>query len=89
MAEKRARVVLRGAKSYSYKGFKFIERVPKVVKGDDIVEELQNNGYFKVTLLKSKKVESVDEDEKPKKKKKVKKKASSKKVSKKKKKLRR
>lgn len=52
--EKTAKVILRKALTYSVRKFQFKKGVPVVLTGD-IVDEIQANGYFSVTLLKSEK----------------------------------
>lgn len=78
---KRAKVILKGAKSYTLAGAKYIKDVPKIVKGEAAIEEFMNNGYFVVTHLESKvvkkKKKKLKEPSSPSKKK-VKKKASKK-----------
>lgn len=50
-----ARVVLRGAETYKVHGRTWIKGVPGVVKGDDQVKAFEQNGYFHVKRLESKK----------------------------------
>lgn len=66
---RRARVVLRGARTYQLAGRRFIKDVPQLVVGDDLVETFMLNGYFHVTELepqvakKKKKKKSSSDDE--------------------------
>lgn len=61
----KARVVLRGAKTYNLGGERFIKDVPKVVSGESKVKLYKQNAYFHVVELKSaakKKSKSKDKD---------------------------
>lgn len=49
----RAKVVLRGARTYTLGGKRWIKDVPGIVNGD-AVKQFQENGYFYVAVLKSK-----------------------------------
>jgi len=50
----RARVVLRGSKTYKHPGGKrWIKDVPGVVEGAAEIKEFANNGRFRVSMLKS------------------------------------
>lgn len=51
---KRARVVLKGAKTYTLGNRRWIKDVPGIVKGDEAVKAYKQNGYFRVTILESK-----------------------------------
>lgn len=46
----KARVVLKGASSYSVGGVRFLKGVPRVVSGKD-VELFKQNAYFHVVVL--------------------------------------
>lgn len=50
-----ARVVLRGAETYKVHGRTWIKGVPGVVKGEDQIKAFEQNGYFHVKRLESKK----------------------------------
>ena len=50
----KAKVILRGAKTYNLGGMRWIKDVPKIVHGEDKVKEFKENGYFYVVMLKSK-----------------------------------
>jgi len=50
-----ARIVLRGAETYKVHGRTWIKGVPGVVKGEDQVKAFEQNGYFHVKRLESKK----------------------------------
>jgi len=86
---RRAKVVLKGAKSYKLAGKSFKQNVPAVVKGSD-VDEFMNNSFFKCREIEpvekevKKKKKSSDSSSKKKKKKASSKKTSTKKTSKKK-----
>jgi hypothetical protein len=51
----RARVVLKGCKTYVVGGKKWIKEVPKVIEGKGLIKSFQENGYFNVAVLKEKK----------------------------------
>ena len=46
-----ARVTLRKAKTYNLGGKRWIKDVPQLVRGEEAVQEFQNNGYFRVHIL--------------------------------------
>ncbi len=50
-----ARVVLRGSETYKVQGRTWLKDVPGVVKGEDQVKSYEQNGYFHVKRLQSKK----------------------------------
>ena len=58
----RARVVLRGSKTYNLGGKRWIKDVPIIINGK-AVNTYKNNGHFHITMLKSK---TVDVESKPK-----------------------
>lgn len=47
-----ARVVLKGSRTYSLGGRRFIKDVPQIIQGDDVAS-YKENGFFHVTMLKS------------------------------------
>ena len=49
-----ARVVLRGAAKYKLGGITWVKNVPKVIKGEDKIKALEQNGYFIVKRIASK-----------------------------------
>ena len=57
-----ARVTLKGAKSYVLNGLRWIKDVPKILKGDAVLE-YQQNGYFYVHVLETKKSAKVEVEE--------------------------
>lgn len=53
-----ARVTLKGAKTYTLNGQRFIQDVPKIIKGEEeTILPFEQNGYFHVSRLKAKAVE--------------------------------
>lgn len=48
-----AKVILKGAKTYTLNGRRFIQDVPVLISGEK-VKEFQANGHFSVTMLKAK-----------------------------------
>jgi len=78
---KRAKVILKGAKSYNVGGQRFVQNIPVIVKGS-MVDELKHNGYFKFTEMEPKIVEKKSDSSESEdgSKKKLKKKGSGKKV---------
>jgi len=58
----KAKVVLRGAKTYTFGGRRWIKDVPGVVSGDAVALYKQN-GYFRVSDLKVKKSSKSKGDE--------------------------
>lgn len=63
MVQVQARVILKGAKSYNLGGKRFIQDVPVLINGEEEVKSFQQNGYFSVTMLKSKKIEAASKEE--------------------------
>ncbi len=61
----KARVVLKGAKTYTLGGKRWIKDVPNFVTDEKQVKEYQANGFFSVTVLKQapKPVEEDREDD--------------------------
>ena len=49
-----ARVTLRGASTYKFKGMSWQRNNPKIIKGA-AVKDFQNNGYFDVRIIKQEK----------------------------------
>ena len=49
-----AKVILKGAKTYTLNGRRFIQDVPVIISDEKKVKEFQANGHFSVTLLKAK-----------------------------------
>lgn len=47
-----ARVTLRKAKTYNLGGKRWIKDVPQLVRGEEAVKEFENNGYFRVHILR-------------------------------------
>ena len=67
----KARVILKGAKTYKLHGRKWIKDVPVMLHDEDAIKEVQANGRYQVFILsaaKKKKVVSSDELSVPKKK---------------------
>ena len=63
----KAKVVLRGAKTYTLRGKRWIKDVPQIVTDEGMLSELKSNGYFHVAILSqssktAKKVEEKVED---------------------------
>lgn len=87
---KRAKVILKGSKTYKVNGRKFIKDVPEILKGS-IIDGFRTNGKFKVIDMEPKKVKKISKDssksksskDKPSKDKSSKKKDSKKKAAKK------
>lgn len=77
---KRAKVTLKGSKSYTLGGQQFVKDVPVIVKGS-LVDQFAANGYFKCVHLEAKAVEKSEKSSGLSSKKKLKKKSSSKKVT--------
>lgn len=55
-----ARVVLKGARTYSLGGRRWIQDVPQIVHGEDEVKSFKENGYFHVTMLKKDAVKAAE-----------------------------
>ena len=50
----RARVTLVGAETYKLSGRKFIKDLPKVIKGEQLIKQYRDCGYFSVSDLSPK-----------------------------------
>lgn len=54
----RAKVILKGAKTYTHAGRKFVKDVPVIIKGS-LCNEFKSNGYFKYVEIEPKEVKKA------------------------------